>query len=98
MKPVYRIVGAGMLALMISAGCMGPESREVAGDDDPASRSRMANPAVKKCLEQGFVAEPVMENGVIVDHRCVDPDTGRSCGVWEYYRNTCVLPDRDKTE
>lgn len=98
MKPVCRIVGAGMLALMITAGCMGPEFRGGAGDDDPALRSRIANPAVEKCLKNGFRAEPVMENGVPVDHRCVDPVTGRSCGVWEYYRNTCTLPDRDKIE
>jgi len=91
-KPVYRMVGAGILVLMITAGCIRPESRAVAGDD-PVPRSGIANPAVEKCLEQGFVAEPVMENGVPVDHRCVDPDTGHSCGVWEYFRNTCTLPD-----
>jgi putative hemolysin len=92
MKPVYRIVSVWML--VITAGCMGPEFRGSAGDD-PAPRSPIANPAVENCLKHGFVAEPVMENGVPVDHRCVDPDTDRSCGVWEYYRNTCTLPDRD---
>jgi putative hemolysin len=83
------------MVMWITAGCMQPESRQVA-DKGPAARSRIANPAVEKCLEEGYMAEPIMENSVPVDHRCVDPETGRSCGVWEYFWNKCTLPVEDQ--
>lgn len=94
MKPVCRILSIGMLVVAITGGCVPPGSRQVP-DDSADPRSRIANPAVEKCLEDGYVAEPVMENGIPVDHRCVDPDTGRFCGVWEYFRETCTLSGDD---
>lgn len=70
-------------------GCVNQDSGKQADTTAPAVRP--ANPAVKKCLEDGYVVEPVMENGVPVDHRCINPETGKACGVWEYYRDACML-------
>ena len=54
-------------------------------------RSDMANPAAKKCLADGYVLEPVIENGVSVGNLCVNPITGSACDVWEYFRDACEL-------
>ena len=75
--------------VVITMGCVNQDLAPAS--DTTAVRARPANPAVKKCLENGFVVEPVMENGVPVDHRCINPETGRACGVWEYYRKDCAL-------
>ena len=83
------ILALCMVLAVTAAGCVNPEPGQTA---DPAAQVvRPANPAVKKCLEDGYVVEPVMENGVPVDHRCINPETGRACGVWEYYRKDCTL-------
>ena len=86
---VCMVVAVMTVMAVMATGCVNQESGQAA--DPAATVARPANPAVKKCLEDGYVVEPVMENGVPVDHRCINPETGRACGVWEYYRNDCTL-------
>lgn len=62
----------------MSTGCIGAS---------PA----MPNPAAEKCIRDGFELKPIVENGVPVGYRCVDPRTGKSCEVWEYYRKQCDI-------
>jgi putative hemolysin len=78
---------------VLNIGCVKQNIEQISGTT--TSQARLANPAVKKCLEDGYVVEPVMENGVPVDHRCINPRTGQECGVWEYYRNDCSLSAGD---
>lgn len=51
----------------------------------------LSNPAVEKCLEDGFELEPEVKNGVPLGYRCVNPKTTESCEVWQYYRGECRL-------
>lgn len=53
--------------------------------------SSMPNPAAEKCIRDGFELKPIIVNGVPRGYRCVDPRSGKSCEVWEYYRNRCDL-------
>jgi len=49
------------------------------------------NPAAEKCIRDGYNLEPVLENGVPVDYVCVNPETGKKCEIWKYFRNECNL-------
>jgi putative hemolysin len=89
MRNMHMVLTVCMVLAVMAAGCVNHESGQAA--DPAAAVVRPANPAVKKCLEDGYVVEPVMENGVPVDHRCINPETGKACGVWEYYRDACML-------
>lgn len=51
----------------------------------------LANPAATRCIDDGYVLEPIVENGIIVDHICINPETGMKCEVWKYFRNECKL-------
>ena len=54
--------------------------------------ARVPNPAARKCVDDGYQLEPVRTaDGVVVDHRCVDPASGKSCEAWDYFRGTCRL-------
>ena len=63
------------------------------GNASPESVSpgQVSDPSVCKCEADGFVVEQVLENGVVVRHRCVDPRTGISCDTWAYFRGACSL-------
>ncbi|MCA1794522.1 MAG: hypothetical protein LC660_11775 [Desulfobacteraceae bacterium] len=89
MKNMQKALPVCMMLAMMTMGCVGHDSKHPSETTAPVSRP--ANPAVKKCLEDGYIVEPVMENGVPVDHRCINPETDRACGVWEYYRKDCAL-------
>lgn len=87
----YRAV-AYCAALELLAGCSySANSQEVSGP-------RMANPATKQCIEDGRALEPIISNGVVVDHYCVDRNTGKRCKEWEYFRKECTLPPPGKKE
>lgn len=53
--------------------------------------SSMANPAARKCVEDGFSLKPVIVNGVSTEYRCINPKTFKECEVWEYFRDECSL-------
>lgn len=55
------------------------------------AKPAIANPAAVKCAEDGYLLEPVTENGVSVGHFCVNPETGMKCEIWKYFREECAL-------
>jgi len=55
------------------------------------STSTLANPAAIKCVNDGFVLESVMKNGVPIDHICKNPKNGKKCKAWKYFRGECRL-------
>lgn len=56
-----------------------------------ALTSKLANPAAKQCIKDGFKLQPIIEQGVTRGYLCVNPDTGKKCEVWQYYRGECSL-------
>jgi len=71
---------AGCMLLLLSA-CAAP----------PYAAQRMPNPAVEKCLADGWKTEAVMQNGVPIDTWCLNPVTGQRCLAWDYFRGQCKL-------
>ena len=61
------------------------------------SASTLPNPAAEKCAKDGFELKPIVINGVTRGYRCVDPRTGKSCDVWDYYRGQCDVSAGDAT-
>lgn len=57
----------------------------------PLTKPAMANPAAAQCVEDGYILEPVVENGVSVGHFCIDPETGLKCEIWKYFRKECIF-------
>ena len=53
--------------------------------------SAIANPAARKCVNDGFTLKPVIVNGVTKEYLCVNPQTGEECEVWKYFRDECDL-------
>ena len=87
-KLLTRVVGAA--AWLLVAACTGADHGAAA--QSQAERPKMANPAARKCLDDGYELEPVLDaGGVPVDHLCVDKATGRRCEVWDYFRGKCRL-------
>ena len=77
------------LFLLETVGCNSPPPPSTAKPHPPSSR--VADPAVRKCVDDGFSARPVMENGVPKGYVCLNPATGKKCDAWAYYRKTCHL-------
>lgn len=73
---VFIVAGVMVVTAFIGCGC---------------ASSSMPNPAAEKCIRDGFELEPIVVDGVPRGYRCVDPRTGKSCEVWQYYRNQCEL-------
>ena len=66
------------LLIFMASACVG-------NNENPPPPS-MANPAAKKCAEDGFSLKPVVINGVPKETRCINTKTGRECEVWKYFR------------
>jgi len=77
-----------LLTFFCMAGC---GIKEVKTDTKNDSIGGMANPAAQKCVEDGYILEPILENGIPIDYICVNPNTGRKCKVWKYFRDECSL-------
>ncbi len=84
-----------MLIVIVSGACSG-EKKAVSVDQTETASPTLANPAACKCIGDGYKLQPIIENGVSVGYRCVDPVSGKACGVWEYFRGNCRFPDADK--
>lgn len=69
----------------------GMQKKSTKDPPPPVTTSDMANPAAKKCLADGYILEPVIENGISVGNLCINPKTDSACDVWEYFRNDCQL-------
>ncbi|WP_150047315.1 MULTISPECIES: hypothetical protein [Methylomonas] len=78
-------IAAGCVLLLLSACSAPPYAAQ------PAAAQRMPNPAVQKCLADGWKTEAVMRNGVPIDTWCLNPDTGQRCLAWDYFRGQCKL-------
>jgi putative hemolysin len=77
---------------LLVAACAGTDQHAAA--QSQAEPPKLANPAARKCLEDGYQLEPVLDaNGVPIDHDCVDKATGKRCKVWDYFRGSCRLRD-----
>lgn len=58
--------------------------------DFPAAPT-LANPAATKCVNNGFILQPIIENGVPSQYLCINPGSGLKCEVWAYFRGECSL-------
>ncbi len=86
------------LAVFVVLGCVAPwwpACTDAARDQaSPTVVSNAANPAARKCLEDGYQLQPIIgADGVPVDHECVDPVSGKRCEAWQYFRGECRLRD-----
>ncbi len=88
-KLVFFLAGL-LLLFLCSAGCT--REKGTAGENNTGNPvEKVTNPAVRKCLEDGYQVEAVKENGVVREYLCVNPETGKKCEVWSYFRNECSL-------
>ncbi len=87
-KLLIRVVGASVWVLVAACTCT---DRHAAAQSQ-AEAPKLSNPAARKCLEDGYELEPVLDpGGVPIDHLCVDKATGKRCEVWDYFRGKCHL-------
>ena len=54
-------------------------------------KQKLANPAEKKCVSDGYKIIPRIENEIPVGSDCFDKTTGKKCEVWKYFRGECTL-------
>ena len=86
-QPGVRLVG--VLVWLLAAACSAQQTPTQ--QPEPV---RIPNPAVRKCLEDGYEVEALRgADGVPVDHVCVDTTTGKRCKAWDYFRGDCRLRD-----
>jgi putative hemolysin len=77
-----RFPGSLTILVLLAAGVMSCQA-------DNAPLARLPNPAVAKCLSDGWRTEPVLTNGVPTDTVCIHPATGQRCLSWSYFRGEC---------
>ena len=88
----------GLFAVVLAIGC-GGNPGSTATRIDPADESGVSsaqpatrpNPAAEKCIQDGFTLAPIVENGVPRGHLCINPENGKKCDAWDYYRGQCNL-------
>ncbi len=56
----------------------------------------VANPAARKCTEDGYVLLPILENDIPVGYWCVDPLTQSRCEAWDYFRGSCSFTNQSQ--
>lgn len=88
-KPAVHVAGACIWLFVVA--CAGTE--HAPAPQSPAAHPQMPNPAARKCLEDGYELEPVLADGVPIDHDCVDKTSGKRCKVWDYFRGNCRLSE-----
>ncbi len=102
MKTAMMVLwGLGLSIVMISAlscsnqtnkstGTGIAENKQMEIQTEPVATD-LSDPAVRKCIDDGFIVQPVIENGVLVRHLCINPEIGLKCDVWDYFRKECSL-------
>ncbi len=58
------------------------------------SSSLLPNPAVKKCIEDGYKTNKIeifSDKGISITYECINPKNGKKCIAWEYFRGECNL-------
>ncbi len=76
-------VGIGLCWLVCLQACVNAAT-------PPDSIARLPNPAVAKCLADGWRTESIMTNGAPTGTLCIEPKSGRQCEAWAYFRGECV--------
>jgi putative hemolysin len=91
------LVILALVSCTATAACSHAESDRRTADATPpvsvqTQRVKLANPASRKCVDDGYVLQPIMgQEGTVSDYNCVDRKTGASCPEWDYFRGTCTL-------
>ncbi len=49
------------------------------------------NPAVLKCIDDGYDLRPVKQNSIVIRYICINSKNDKECKAWEYYRGECTL-------
>ena len=83
------IIGVSFLVLIIFACSPVKNNSLTASQALPAKG--LANPAAKKCLNDGYFLKPIEENGVSKGFFCINKETGMKCEIWSYFREECDL-------
>src|SRR5437016_423976 len=88
-----RVAGASLCLWGVACAGAGHEAAAPVA----APHAQTANPAARKCLEDGYALQPMLgSDGLPVDHECVDRASGKRCEVWEYFRHECRLRDAEQ--
>lgn len=59
----------------------------------PQQNTKLPNPAVAKCISDGWRTEPVLTQGVPTGTVCIEPLSGLRCEAWAYFRGECPSKD-----
>lgn len=69
--------------------------RESSNTQVPAKKTdaatALANPAAVKCINDGFVLEPALRDGVAIYYICKNLKNGKKCEAWKYFQEECSL-------
>jgi putative hemolysin len=76
-------LAAGAMSLLLGA------CASAATQPEHGQNIKLPNPAVAKCIADGWRTEPVLSNGVPTGTVCVDPESGQRCEAWAYFRGEC---------
>ena len=71
----------------ILSGC--PQSTSVIGKEENIDFH--GNPAVKKCVDNGYEILSINTNGVPSGNWCINAKTKIKCEAWSFYRGDCLL-------
>jgi len=79
---------------VLVVGLIGPiiAAVSVAGCSAAPAAPALPNPAVVKCLEDGWRTEPLSVNGIPTGTVCIEPASGRRCEAWSHFRHECPDP------
>lgn len=100
---IYMIIAVTLVSIIACKGnAAGKHNGAVERNDHGEKQSKgqieennpktaLANPAATHCVNDGYILEPIVENGVSVDYLCVNPETSLKCEIWKYFRNECTL-------
>lgn len=86
---IYWVMTIAVIFIFPVVACCG--SPEATTTEKGPSATSMANPAAVKCINDGFVLKPIQKNGVPSHHICENPENGKKCEVWKYFRGECNL-------
>jgi putative hemolysin len=81
--------------ILIACACIALSGCTPASESADKQPIRMANPAINKCLADGWEVKPHVVNGVPKEHICIDPKSGRQCEAWAYFRGECPAPQHE---
>lgn len=85
---VALLVGMGIAAASCGHDSLSKTAAERA---DGGKVPKIANPAAVKCVEDGYQLSTITENGVPTAAFCYNPENGKKCEVWQYFRGECHL-------